>query len=182
MSPPYVELNASDVGGSLLGYVPLLNKTTRIWSIFVIRSKCQISQRYLPFHLVAAQILNHTAADCYSQMLSKLSPCHAQQMDLLYHSQLPKGKQAIQKVRQHPISWTGTNLGVVFIPDKSHISVISFEMKQAYKNISISTNNNNSFESMRLFKFVGIGTYSLRSRSSFIILQLMCPFCVSCHN
>ena len=34
------------------------------------------------------------------------------------------------KVRKHPISWTGTNLGAVFIPDINHISLISFEMKQ----------------------------------------------------
>ena len=53
-----------------------------------------------------------------------------------------------------------------FIPDINHISLISFEMVEDYKNIPISTNNTNYFESMRLFKFLGIGTYSLRSRSS----------------
>ena len=58
------------------------------------------------------------------------------------------------------------NLGAVFVTDINHISLISFAMKQQYKNIPISTNNNNSFESMRLLKLVGIGTYSLRSRSS----------------
>ena len=28
------------------------------------------------------------------------------------------------------ISWTGTNLGAVFVPDINHVSLISFEMKQ----------------------------------------------------
>ena len=84
------------------------------------------------------------------------------------------------RAASHLISWTGTNLGAVFVPDINHIFLISFEMKQEYKNIPIYTNNN-SFEFMRLFKFIGIGTYSLRSRSS-ISLQLMCPFCESCHN
>ena len=105
-------LNPSDVEGSLPGSFPLLNKNTCIWSIFVIRLIVQvfciqIYQRYLLIHLLAAHILNLSAADCYSQMLFMLSPCHAQQTDLLYHSQLPNGKQAIQKVRNHPISFHG---------------------------------------------------------------------------
>ena len=104
--------HAADVEGSLPGSFPLLNKNTRIWSIFVIRFMgqvfCrQISQRYLLIHLLAAHILSLSATDCYSQMLFMLSPCHAQRTDLLYHSQLPHGKQTIQKVRKHPISFHG---------------------------------------------------------------------------
>ena len=84
-------LNASDVEGSLPGSFPLLNRNTRIRSIFVFRLMgqvfCrQISQRYQLIHLLAAHILNLSAADCYSQMLLMLSPCHAQRTDLLYHS------------------------------------------------------------------------------------------------
>ena len=102
--------NASDVEGSLPGSFPLFNKNTRISSthVFVIRLMgrvfCrQISQSYLLIHLLAAHILNLSAADCYSQMPFML----AQRTDLLYHSQLPHGKQAIHKVRKHPVSYHG---------------------------------------------------------------------------
>ena len=127
--------NASDVAGSLPGYFPLSNKNTRIWSIFVIRLMGQvffrqISQSYLLIRLLADHILNLSAAGCYSQMLFMLSPCHAQRTDLLYHSKLTHGKQAIQKVRKYFISWTGTNFGAVFVPDINHISFTSFEIKQ----------------------------------------------------
>ena len=53
--------NAPDIEGSLPGSFPfpLLNKNTRIWSIFVIQLMRQVSCR-LPFHLLAAHILNLT--------------------------------------------------------------------------------------------------------------------------
>ena len=181
-----LSFNTSDVEGSLPQSFPLLNKNNRIWSIFEIQLMgqifCrQISQRYLLFHLLATHILNLSAARCYSQMFSMLSPCHAQRMNVLYHSQLSQVGYTESKAAPNFISWTCTNLGAVFVPDINHIFLISFEMKQEYKNIPISTNNN-SFEFMRLFKFVGIGACSLRSRSSINFLQSMCPFCVSCHN
>ena len=49
--------NAPDIEGSLTGYFPLLNKNTRIWSIFVIRLMGQVFCR-LQFHFLAAYILN----------------------------------------------------------------------------------------------------------------------------
>ena len=56
MGSCYVEFNAPDVEGSLPGSFPLLNKTTRIWSTFVIRLMGQVFCRLL-FHLLAAHIL-----------------------------------------------------------------------------------------------------------------------------
>ena len=65
MGSSYVEFNAPDVKGSLLGSFPVLNKNTRIWSTFVIRLMDQVFCRLL-FHLLAAQILNlwDTASLC----------------------------------------------------------------------------------------------------------------------
>ena len=57
MGSSYVEFNAPDVEGSLPGSFTLLNKTTRIWSTFVIRLMGQVFYRLL-FHLLAAHILN----------------------------------------------------------------------------------------------------------------------------
>ena len=45
--------NAPNVEGSLHGSFPLLNKNTRIWSIFMSHVFCR-----LLFHLLAAHILN----------------------------------------------------------------------------------------------------------------------------
>ena len=53
----YEKFNAPDVEGSLPGPFPLLNKSARIWSIFVIRLMGQVFCRLL-FHLLAAHILN----------------------------------------------------------------------------------------------------------------------------
>ena len=49
--------NAPDIEGSLPGPFSLLNKNTRIWSIFVIRLMGQMFCRQ-PFHLLAAHIKN----------------------------------------------------------------------------------------------------------------------------
>ena len=57
MDLSYVAFNAPDVEGSLSGSFPLLNKSTRIWSTFVIRLMGKVFCRLL-FHLLAAYILN----------------------------------------------------------------------------------------------------------------------------
>ena len=141
--------NGSKVEGSLPGSFPLLNKNTHIWSIFVIRLMGQIfcrliSQRYLLLHLFIAHIVNLSA----DVIFIMLSPCHAERTDLLYHSQLPHWKQEMQKVKQHPFHFMdyypgcfqgkNLNLGAVFVTYINHISLISFEMKQEYKNIPVS--------------------------------------------
>ena len=97
--------NALDVEGSLPGSFPLLNKNTCIWSIFVIRLMDQVfcrqfSQRYLLIHLLAAHILNLSAADCYisNAFHAVTLPCPGNGLTVP-----PHGKQAILKVRKHPI-------------------------------------------------------------------------------
>ena len=69
MGSSYVELNAPDVEGSLLGSFPLINKNTRIWSIFVIRLMGQVFCRLL-LHLLAAQILNMSDTDILRKFLA----------------------------------------------------------------------------------------------------------------
>ena len=69
MGSSYVELDAPDVEGSLLGSFPLINKHTRIWSILVIRLMGQVFCRLL-FHLLAAQILNLSDTDILRKFLA----------------------------------------------------------------------------------------------------------------
>ena len=113
-----------------------------------------ISQRYLLFHLLVAHIVNLSVAACAVTL-----PCPANGLTVSQPVTAWEAGNAESMAAPHFIAWPiilaafkgkNLNLGAVFVTYINHISLISFEMKQEYKNIPISTNNNSSSETMRL--------------------------------